>query len=257
MRCCLLASSRRTIQAGTTRFFPFVYTYGTRSLVSLFRRLSMLTYICATTTSSCSINIPIISLRCFFFYSLNFTNSFPYIHAGYNFLIPPSTSFHSAMINEISKRMQRDTFFLLILHRVSLFNASHIPVIIPKATSSSREFLQSNAVTSELPSPFDSRRWNSFSESCFKVHGTMGAARISPFAISRRLMVDTHDGTRERRSRIARCVPSVVLTNVRPKIRLTGPGPAFTSPLLQRSLAPFLVSRSSRPHSISTPTSAV
>lgn len=81
------------------------------------------------------------------------------------------------------------------------------------------------------------------------------AARISPFAISLRLMVDTHCGTRERRPRIAGCIPpSVVLTNVRPKIRLTGP--AFTSPPLQRSLAPFLVSRSSRPHSISTPTSA-
>lgn len=84
----------------------------------------------------------------------------------------------------------------------------------------------------------------------------MDMAHISPFAISLRLMVDTHDGTRERRPRVAGCIPSVVLTNVRPKIRLTGPGPAFTSPPLQRSPAPFLVNRSSRPHSISTPTSA-
>lgn len=68
---------------------------------------------------------------------------------------------------------------------------------------------------------------------------------ISPFAISLRLTVDTHRGTRERRPRVAGCIPSVVLTNVRPKIRLTGPGPAFTSPPLQRSPAPFLVSRRS------------
>jgi len=68
---------------------------------------------------------------------------------------------------------------------------------------------------------------------------------ISPFAISLRLMVDTHHSTRERRPRVAGCIPSVVLTNVRPKIRLTGPGPAFTSPPLQRSPAPFLVSRRS------------
>lgn len=96
----------------------------------------------------------------------------------------------------------------------------------------------------------DSRRcraWNSFPKSCFKVHGTMDTAHyISPFAISLRLMVDTHRGTtRERRPRVAGCIPSVVLTNVRPKIRLTGPGPAFTSPPLQRSPAPFLVSRRS------------
>lgn len=69
---------------------------------------------------------------------------------------------------------------------------------------------------------------------------------ISPFAISLRLMVDTHRVTRERRPRVAGCIPSVVLTNVRPKIRLTGPGPAFTSPPLQQSPAPFLVSRRRR-----------
>lgn len=114
------------------------------------------------------------------------------------------------------------------------------------------------AVTFKLRSS-GSRRccaWNSFPKSCFKVHGTMDMAHISPFAISLRLMVDTHGGTRERRPRVAGCIPSVVLTNVRPKIRLTGPGPAFTSPPLQRSPAPFLVNRSSRPHSISTPTFA-
>jgi len=86
----------------------------------------------------------------------------------------------------------------------------------------------------------DSRRCpgaqrNSFPESCSKVHGTIDTY-ISPFALSLRLMVDTHVGTRGKASaRIAGCTRSVVLTNVRPKIRLTGP--AFTSPPLQRSPA--------------------
>ena len=74
-------------------------------------------------------------------------------------------------------------------------------------------------------------------------------ARISPSAISLSLSLllsPMVDRTREEGKGLV-YVSSVhlVLTNVRPKIRLTGPGAlvAFTSPPLQRFPTPFLTSR--------------
>lgn len=158
-------------------------------------------------------------------------------------------NFHANNQQGNEKKMNNILFYILYIYFFTICHYSPIDITL-KITPYIVNFCgRAIAVTFKLRSS-DSRRccaWKLFSQKLFQSSRYNGHGAYIPLCY-----FSPSDGRytpvvyKGKRPRVAGCIPSVVLTNVRPKIRLTGPGPAFTSPPLQRSPAPFLrVSRSS------------